>query len=592
MLQQLLVVLDNCEHVIGAAAGLCAGLLSACDDVRVLATSREPLRVAGEDRYRLAPLTLPGPDDPADAGGCEAVALFADRARSAGVRVALDGETGPAVARLVTRLDGMPLAIELAAARVEALGVTQLLDRLDDRFALLTAGDRLAPGRQRSLAATVAWSYQLLDDQERRVFRAVSVFPGPFTLEAAEAVAGDGAGPAVLRLVDCSLLVPPRAGPDGRFRYGILETIREYALECLGQTGELDAAQRRHARYYAAFAEQAHGQLLGPAHLASLDRLEAEHDNLRAALGWSLDTSAAVPAGDGEQVVIGLRLVQALRPFWSQHGHVTEGRRWLEQAIALVSDDAGAPLAKVAHELGTLLMHQCELDAALRLLGRSLAIWRDLGDREQQSSDLNNLGIAHHQLGDLDTARSLLEDSVAIARELGGGFGLRAALTNLGQVEAEAGNFDRATQLLHEALALDRELDDLWGIALNQGSLAQVSLRAGRAGEARDLLSATFEYVVSSGDAELLAETLETLACIAADLGEGLRAARLAGAAETIRQNAGTPAQRPDAALLERFLAPARAAIAPEEWHAELAAGRALTQQQAATLLVSPISST
>ena len=225
--QQLLLVLDNCEHVIGAAAELCAGLLLACDDVRVLATSREPLAVAGEARYRLAPLTLPDPGDLADAGASEAVALFADRARSADARFALDQQTGPAAARLVMRLDGMPLAIELAAARVEALGVTQLLDRLDDRFALLTAGDRLAAGRQRSLAATVEWSYQLLDDHERQVFRAVSVFPGPFTLQAAEAVAGEGAGPAVLRLVDCSLLSPPRAGPDGRPRYVMLETLRE-----------------------------------------------------------------------------------------------------------------------------------------------------------------------------------------------------------------------------------------------------------------------------------------------------------------------------------------------------------------------------
>ena len=225
---------------------------------------------------------------------------------------------------------------------------------------------------------------------------------------------------------------------------------------------------------------------------------------------------------------------------------MTEGRRWLERAIALAADDAGAPLAKVAHELGTLLMQQGELDTALRLLERSMAIWRGLGDREQQSRDLNNLGIAHHHLGDLDTARSLLEDGVAIAREIGGGFPLRAALTNLGQVEAEAGNFDRATQLLQEALALDQIQDDLWGIAHNQGSLAQVSLRAGRAGEARDLLSATFGYVVSSSDAELLASTLETSACIAADLGEGRRAARLAGAAEPSgkRRYAGAATRR------------------------------------------------
>jgi non-specific serine/threonine protein kinase len=229
---QLLLVLDNCEHVIGAAAALCAGLLLACDDVRILATSREPLRVAGEARYRLAPLALPGSDDRADAAGSEAVALFADRARSADARFALDEETGAAAARLVARLDGMPLAIELAAARVEALGVAPLLDLLDDRFRLLTAGDRLAAGRQRSLAATVAWSYQLLDQQEQRVFRAVSVFPAGFTLEAAEAVAGDGARPAVLHLVDCSLLSPPRAGPDGRTRYVMLETLRAYGLGC------------------------------------------------------------------------------------------------------------------------------------------------------------------------------------------------------------------------------------------------------------------------------------------------------------------------------------------------------------------------
>jgi predicted ATPase len=204
--RQLLVVLDNCEHVIGAAAELCARLLQACDDVRVLATSRERLRIAGEAAYRLAPLSVPSPGD--DIAGADAVTLFTDRARAAAAGFALTGQNRADVARLVGRLDGMPLAIELAAARAEALGVSQLAGLLDGRLGLLGGGDRLAAGRHRSLAAAAQWSYELLAQDEQRVFRHLSVFPAPFTLEAAEAVVGTGAARAVLRLVECSLLVP------------------------------------------------------------------------------------------------------------------------------------------------------------------------------------------------------------------------------------------------------------------------------------------------------------------------------------------------------------------------------------------------
>ncbi len=241
--RQLLVVLDNCEHVIEEAAQLCAGLLSACDDVRVLVTSRERLRIAGEVAYRLAPLPVPGPGD--DSAGAEAVTLFADRARAADAGFALTDQNRADVGRLVGRLDGMPLAIELAAARVEALGVSQLLDRMDDRVALLAGGDRLAAGRHRSLAAAAGWSYQLLTEHERRVFRRLSVFPAAFTLEAAGAVAGERAAPAVLRLVECSLLVPPRPGPDGRSRYGMLETLRDYGAGLLAGPASRTRPRRR-----------------------------------------------------------------------------------------------------------------------------------------------------------------------------------------------------------------------------------------------------------------------------------------------------------------------------------------------------------
>src|ERR1700733_8131772 len=239
--------------------------------------SREPRGVAGEARSRLAPLTLPGLDDLVEAARAEAVALFADRARQADTRFVLDEQNGTAVARLVRRLDGMPLAIELAAARVEALGVTQLLDRLDDRFDLLTTGDRAAPDRHRSLAATVDWGYQLLDEHEQQVFRALSVFPGPFTLEAAETVAGKGAGAAVLRLVDCSLLMPPRTGPDGRSRYAMLQTLRTYGAERLSEAGEQGEAAAALAGYaLRVAAEAAAGLQTTTAELAALGRLDAE----------------------------------------------------------------------------------------------------------------------------------------------------------------------------------------------------------------------------------------------------------------------------------------------------------------------------
>ena len=311
--QQVLLVLDNCEHVIGAAAALCAGLLAACDDVRVLATSREPLRVAGEARYRLASLALPDLDDLAEAARAEAVALFADRARHVDAHFTLDEQTAPAVARLVTRLDGMPLAIELAAAQVEALGVTGLLGRLDGRLALLAGGDRLAPSRQRSLAATVAWSYQLLDENERRVFRAVSVFPAGFTLEGAEAVAGEAAGPAVLRLVDCSLLTPPRDGPDGRPWYSMLETLRGYGAGRLAESGEQDQAAAALARWALGVAEQAAAGLqTRTGERVAARWLDAEDATMRQVLAWAMD----------QEPEAALRLAIALGWWWFLRGRL------------------------------------------------------------------------------------------------------------------------------------------------------------------------------------------------------------------------------------------------------------------------------
>jgi predicted ATPase/serine/threonine protein kinase len=599
--RRALLVLDNLEQLDGAA-GVVAGLLAAAPGLVVLATSRRPLHLPGEQELPVPPLQVPREASVEEVSASGAARLFAQQASMSRPGFTLTAANAADVAAICERLDGLPLAIELAAARIRLLAPRALLARLGHSIDL-AAPDVGQSSRQQTLRNAIAWSYDLLTPDLAEAFRRAGVFAGGCDLDALAAVAvaahgpdapGAGADPLDLAagLLDVSL-VTVTDGVDGEPRVGMLETIREFALERLERAGDLDDARRRHAEHYAGVAERAEEQLhsSGPAHLVALDRLEAEHDNLRAALTWSLQTPGAGPApADRERAATGLRLAQALAYFWYRHGHAAEGRRWLQRTIDLTAEDGGAPLAGLAHWLGVLLEQQGERRAALPLLERSLAIWRDLGDRDQQARELNSLGITHHRLGDLDTARSLLEESAAISRELGSAFRLAAALTNLGQLEADAVNFDRATQVLQEALAIDTKQGDMLGVAIDQQSLAGVSLRAGRAQEARDLLAGMAGYVVSCGDPELLTTTLELCAANAAQLGEGLRAARLVGAAEAVQQKTGMQIRQPE--MLEEFLAPVRATVAPEEWDAELAAGRALTQQQAAALLASPVPST
>jgi predicted ATPase/class 3 adenylate cyclase len=563
--RRMLLVLDNLEQLEGAGQVVAVLLVS--------------------------PLEVPGGAEVDTVAASAAARLFAQQAGLLRPGFAITAGNAADVAAICTRLDGLPLAIELAASRSRLLTPKAMLARLGHGLGL--AGPEAGrPVRQQTMRNVVAWSYDLLTPDQAQVFRRMSVFAGGCDLDALAAVAGSGEGdPAgadpldvVAELADVSL-IRVTEGTDGEPRVGMLETIREYAMERLTQDDDQNAARRRHAEYYAASAEQASEQLDGPAELAALDRLEADNDNLRAALAWSLETPAADPAGQGGRAVLGLRLVQALTGFWYQHGHATEGRRWLQQAMDLASVGGGAPLARVAHGLGILMDQQGEPHTALRLFQRSLAIWRELGDREQQARELNSLGIVHRHLGDVDTARVFFEEAIALQRESGNTVQLAAALANLGALESAADRLDRAGEVLREALALDAANGNPFNMAIDLHSLALVSLRAGRPREARDLAAGVYDYAAGSGNTSFLLNTMELTAVIAAGLGEPVRAARLAGAAQAIRQESGMLITPPEAALMEELLAPARVTVTSQEWDTELAAGRELSETEALELM-------
>jgi predicted ATPase/serine/threonine protein kinase len=584
--RRLLLVLDNLEQLPGAAVVI-AELLAAAPRLVVLATSRGPLHLPGEHEVPVPPLPVPAAVAGAgDVATAAAVRLFVQHAAMVRPGFEVTESNAADIAAICRRLNGLPLAIELAAARARLLAPKALLARLGSSLPL-GAADAGRPSRQQTLRATIGWSYDLLTPAAAAVLARLGVFAGGCGLDALAAVAEVAGDPleVAAELMNVSL-VTVTEGPDGEPRVGTLEMIREYALERLAEAGGLALARLRHAEHYADFAETACAQLVGPAQFTTLDRIEADYDNLRAALGWSLGSEPADPADRNTRVAIGLRLVQALGQFWNIRSHAGEGRWWLQQAVEMAADDAGAPLAQVVHWLGMVQLQHGELDAAVQLFERSLAIWRDLGDRGGQARELNSLGGTQRRRGDADAARSALYECAAICREIGNQSQLAGALTNIGQVELFAGHLEQASELLREALALRRGLGDQMGGAVDLQTLSLMSLLLGRARQARELQAETLAYVASSGDTEFLLDALELAAIIAADLGEGPPAARLAGAAEAHRRKAGMPIPPEDAVLLEQYLAPARAATAAQEWSAELAAGAALTDAQAIALLI------
>jgi predicted ATPase/class 3 adenylate cyclase len=529
--RRVLLVLDNCEHLVQACAELAEALLRACPYVRVLATSREPLRATGEVTWLVPALVLPRARDARaeEIARTEAGRLFVERGQAALPHFELSEQNARAVADVCRQLDGLPLALELAAAHVRSLGVEQLAARLDDRFRLLVGGARAAPPRQQTLRATLDWSYELLTESEQDLFERLSVFAGGWMLDAAQAVcSGEGLEPGDIpillsQLVDRSLVVADATSGEPA-RYLFHETVRQYARECLTARGALQSNARRHVAYNQALAEQAKPGLTGEASLETrvmwLRRLEREHDNLRAALRWTIDS---------KQADLGVRLVGALWRFWWSHG-LSEGRRWLDELL-LLAEQSGADQSSVAEALfgaGTLATEQGDPRRGEALLKQSLTLFGGLSDRRGVVWSLIALGQTARAQGDSSRATTLLEEALALARDMEDGFATAWSLTALGQAARAQGDFGRATTLMEQGVALFRQLKTSGGIGWAATTLGE--LASGIQGDysrATTLLEEALALARAIGDRLGIASALISLGTVARNQGNCQRAATL-----------------------------------------------------------------
>ncbi len=661
--KQMLLLLDNFEQVM-SASGEVAELLAACPRLKALVTSREVLHVRAEREFSVPPMTLPdlkNLPDLATLSHNAAVTLFLQRAQAVKPDFELTNANARAIAEICVRLDGLPLAIELAAARVKLLPPQALLSRLDQRLAVLTGVSRDVPARQQALRNTIAWSYNLLDAAEQRLFRRLSVFVGGCTLEAAEAVwaapgNGDGAGQVldtIASLIDKSLL--QQAEQEGEEpRFVMLETIREYGMERLAANGEMEAIREAHAEYYLTLAERAEPELAGPQQAVWLERLEREYDNLRAVMEWSFERGASEPE-------VTLRLAAALRRFWEVRAHWNDGRNFLERGLA-VSKMVAAPVqlkalkaaAHLAYVQGDVdraeaLSEEClarcrelgdrvGIALSLRLLGmiaewrssfvvasarteESLELFKEAGDNEGIAWSLANLAniaslqgeyaraislqedalVLFKALGNIegialllcglarvlfiskgDSARvhTLLEESLALCRKVGHKDGLVWALNLLGEVFLQQGDAIEARALLEENVALSREIGHRQGTAQSLTLLGRVAASQGDYAAAHTLFEESFEVTKKLGDKLYLASNLEGLAVVAVAQGEPLRAARLWGAAEALREVIGAPIPPVERVDYDHSVATARAQCGEKAFAAAWAEGRGMTPEQ------------
>ncbi|MFL5732467.1 MAG: tetratricopeptide repeat protein [Chloroflexia bacterium] len=625
--KRMLVVLDNFEQVAGAAP-LLADLLSSAPRARILVTSRTRLHIYGEQQYVVPPLSIPSIEDPTPAeelSRYDAVRLFVERARLVKPDFALGtGTQAGAVAAICRRLDGMPLAIELAAARANVVSPLQMLERLESPLDLLAGGPMDLPPRQQTLRGAIGWSYGLLDPAEKALFRGLSVFVGGCTVRSAEAVCnrrGD-LGLAVVDGIQSLLgksLLHEYEGTSNEPRFRMLEILREYAAEALaeeeGESAELLARRRD---YYLALVEEAEPELAGAEQAAWLARLDDEHDNLRAVLQLALGQ---------DDVEAALRMAGALWRFWLVRGYYSEGREYLSMALKASEPDA-APggqvhsiLAKALNGAGILAWRQNDYSTAHALSEEALGINRELEDGQGVAQALNNLGNIAHSQGDYERAQSLFEESLEVRRGLGDKRGIADSLNNLALVVDEQGDYNRARRLYEESLAARREVGDRRGIANSLNNLALVDWEHGELDRARMLLEESLGMYRELGDKRGIANSLNNiglvaweqkdyeaarslyvesiqryrdledtrgiidcldgLARVSGSQGDAGRAARLWGAAEALRESIGVSIPPGDLPEYERIVAASRAELDEPGWNAAWSAGRIMPVERA-----------
>ncbi|HLW58299.1 MAG TPA: tetratricopeptide repeat protein [bacterium] len=575
--KSLLLILDNCEHLLSTSAQLADTLLRTCPKLRILATSREGLRIAGEMTYTVPSLSLPDPrvlPSPRDLMQFEAVRLFAERAAFGKPGFQVTSGNAAAVAHICHRLDGIPLAIELAAARVKAMPLETIALRLDDRFRLLTGGSRTALPRQQTLRGAMDWSYELLSELERSLLRQLSVFVGGFTLEAAERVCGDGGGDRgdilnlLTNLVNKSLVGFDEQQGGGRYR--LLETMRQYSWDRLVASGEEHHVRGRHRDYFLGLAEQAELKFRGPDQGAWNKRLETEYDNVRAAVSWSMTEGT---------LEVGLRLASSLYWLWDIRG-LREGGEWLDAMLAQATDTSPAVRARALNAAAFVAHRQGRPDRILERCREALNLCRALGDEHGSAWALHYLAHAAELQGDYAEAGVKMEESVALCRRTGNTWYLPVSLNCLGEIVRLQGDYERATVLSEESLSIARKLGDTRGVASALANAGVVLALQGNYQRAEAMLKEGLALFCELGVKLRTSHCLLALARTAHGRGQNERAARLFGAVAALRESTGIGPAPSDLAEDDRAVTALRAAMGDVAFAAAWAEGRGMTPER------------